>query len=165
MANVSSIQGSPRRTVRLSSAAKVLLISTLLALPACTAKGPALIVHSARGDTTVNLEIANTPDARTRGLMYRTNLAEMSGMLFIFPDVSERSFWMKNTPLPLDMIFIAPNKRILGIVADTKPFTTNPLGVSGASKYVLEVNGGFCARRGIVAGDQVDFVDVSDTSQ
>lgn len=86
-------------------------------------------------------------------------------MLFIFPDATDRSFWMKNTPIPLDMIFITPEKRILGIVPDTKPFTTNPLGVAGAAKYVLEVNGGFCTKHGIAAGDTIEINGVDDSAR
>jgi len=113
----------------------------------------------------VRIEIADTPETRARGLMYRRDLGADAGMLFVFPDESERSFWMKNTPLPLDMVFIGADRTIVGIVADTRPFTTNPLGVGKPSKYVLEVHGGFCAAHGIVAGNQVELVRVPSASQ
>ena len=109
----------------------------------------------------VTVEIAATPEARAHGLMYRRDLAADAGMLFIFPTASEQRFWMKNTPLPLDMIFIGANRRIIGIVADTRPFSTNSLGVGGLSQYVLEVNAGFSAKHGLAAGDLVDFVHIT----
>lgn len=112
----------------------------------------------------VAVEVADTPDARAHGLMYRKDLGADAGMLFVFPTESEQRFWMKNTPLPLDMIFIGANHHIVGIVADTRPFTTNPLGVDAPSEFVLEVNAGFCAKRGVTVGNAVDFVLVNETS-
>ena len=105
----------------------------------------------------MQVEVADTPEERAHGLMYRNDLAADAGMLFIFPHESPQQFWMKNTPLPLDMIFIDGDRHIVGIVADTVPFTTNPRGVELPSRYVLEVHGGFCARHGIATGDSVDF--------
>lgn len=130
-----------------------------LALAAC-AQRPEVLIHSARGPVTVQVEVADTPDTRARGLMYRRDLAPEAGMLFIFPAETEQQFWMKNTPLPLDMVFIGKEFRIVGIVANTRPFTTNPLGVEALSQYVLEVHAGFCAGHGIAPGDQVEFLRV-----
>jgi uncharacterized protein len=138
---------------------EALLFLGLVLVAACT-RHPQVVIHSASGPVTVQVEIADTPDARARGLMYRRDLAADAGMLFIFSNEAEQSFWMKNTPLPLDMVFIGADRKIVGIVADTRPFTTNPLGVGAPSQYVLEVHGGFCAGHGIGAGDQVDFVRV-----
>ena len=133
-------------------------------LGACTAR-PGVIIYTAQGAVVpVTVEVADTPDARAHGLMYRRELAADAGMLFIFPTASEQRFWMKNTPLPLDMIFIGTDRRILGIVADTRPFTTNPLGVTGSSQYVLEVNAGFSAKHGLAAGDMVEFVRIPDAA-
>ena len=106
----------------------------------------------------MKVEVADTPDARAHGLMYRRDLSADAGMLFVFSTASEQTFWMKNTPLPLDMIFIGSDRHIVGIVADTRPFTTNPLGVSTPSQYVLEVNAGFSAKHGVTTGNGVDFV-------
>lgn len=119
-----------------------------------------MVIHSSRATTTVSVEVADTPETRAQGLMYRRDLAPAAGMLFLFPQASPLTFWMKNTPLPLDMIFIGPTRRIVGIVADTKPFTTNPLGVETPSQYVLEVNAGFAATHGLAVGDQADFLRV-----
>jgi uncharacterized membrane protein (UPF0127 family) len=136
-----------------------LALPAALALAAC-AQRPAVVIRAARGPVTVEVEVADTPDSRARGLMYRRDLAPQAGMLFIFPTPSEQRFWMKNTPLSLDMVFISSDRTIVGIVPDTRPFTTDPLGVSGASQYVLEVHAGFCAQHGIAAGDKVEFVRV-----
>ena len=131
------------------------------AVAACT-RGPQVVVHAARGPVTVSVEIANTPTTREHGLMYRNDLGADAGMLFLFPREEPLQFWMKNTPLPLDMIFIDTSQTIVGIVADTRPFSTQGRGVGKPSRYVLEVHAGFCAAHGIAAGDKVDFVQVPD---
>ncbi len=128
-------------------------------LAACS-QAPQVVIHATSGAVAVNVEVADTPDARAHGLMYRNELSANAGMLFVFPNASEQTFWMKNTPLPLDMIFIGSDRHIVGIVPDTRPFTTNPLGVGTPSQYVLEVNAGFSAKHGITAGNSVDFVRV-----
>lgn len=123
------------------------------------------MIRSAHGPVAVKVEVADTPDARAHGLMYRRDLAPDAGMLFIFPAASEQQFWMKNTPLPLDMVFIGADRRIVGIVADTRPFSTNPLGVSAPSRYVLEVHAGFCASHGIATGDAMEFIGVGEGAE
>lgn len=131
-------------------------------LTAACVQGPQVVIRSARGPVTVKVEVADTPDARAHGLMYRRDLAADAGMLFVFPNESDQQFWMKNTPLPLDMIFIDTARTIVGVVADTKPFSTQARGVGKPSRYVLEVHAGFCAKHGIATGDKVDFVEVPD---
>lgn len=165
MRNDTPIQGSPRRrNQRLCVRKAALFLGFAVAaaglgapLSACRSS-PAVVIHAARGAVTVQVEIADTPDKRASGLMYRRDLASDAGMLFLFATPSPQKFWMKNTPLPLDMIFIGPTATIVGIVADTKPFTTNPLGPDEASQYVLEVNAGFAAQHGVAVGDQVEFL-------
>ena len=119
-------------------------------------------MQTARGPVTVAVEIANTPASREHGLMYRSDLGAEAGMLFLFPQDEDLQFWMKNTPLPLDMVFIDASRIIVGIVADTRPFSTQARGVGKPSRYVLETHAGFCARHGIASGDKVDFVQVPD---
>jgi uncharacterized membrane protein (UPF0127 family) len=135
------------------------------ALLAACSQRPEVVIHSNHGPVTVQVEIADTPDTRARGLMYRRELGANAGMLFVFPNESDQQFWMKNTPLPLDMVFIGQQRHIVGIVPETRPFTTNSLGVGVSSQYVLEVNGGFCARHGIRTGDAVEFVRIFDTTR
>jgi uncharacterized membrane protein (UPF0127 family) len=113
------------------------------------------LLHAGSGERIqVPVEIAATPEARNRGLMYRNQLP---GMLFVFPRSDNHRFWMKNTPLRLDMIFIGEDLRVVGLVESAVPFSTNPLAVDKPSKYVLEVNGGFVARHDIRVGDQVEL--------
>lgn len=105
----------------------------------------------------MRVEIADDSASRELGLMYRKHLNEDAGMIFVFKEPQHLSFWMKNTELPLDMIFAAPDGRIVGIVADAHPFSERNLAVEGDSEYVLEVNGGFCKRHAIKPGDMMKF--------
>jgi uncharacterized membrane protein (UPF0127 family) len=118
------------------------------------------VIRTAHGPVAVTVEVAATEAARERGLMYRTALAEGTGMLFVFPAAAEHAFWMKNTLIPLDMIFIADDRRIVGVHADAVPLSTAPISVGAPSRYVLEVPGGFAARRGIAVGDVVELAGV-----
>jgi hypothetical protein len=93
--------------------------------------------------------------------MYRRELPADHGMLFIFPDESVLTFWMQNTPIPLDMIFIGSDLKIVGIVRDAVPFTTSARSVGAPSRYVLEINGGAAQKRGIEVGDKVRFEGIS----
>jgi uncharacterized membrane protein (UPF0127 family) len=106
---------------------------------------------------TMKVEIANTPGARELGLMYRTQLAENAGMIFVFPKPEAAEFWMKNTIIPLDMLFADSDGKVLGIVANAKPFSETPVGGFSGTLYVLEVNGGYAAAHRIVAGDRMKF--------
>src|SRR5438094_401948 len=116
--------------------------AALLALVACGAREPAAVVHTAGGGRAeVAVEVAATPEAQARGLMYRRVLADGQGMLFVFPAEAPHQFWMKNTFIPLDMIFIAADGRIVGIHPNATPLSTAPLGVERPSRYVLEVAG------------------------
>lgn len=103
----------------------------------------------------VEVEIASNDPDRSRGLMFRKSMPEGAGMVFVFPEELPRSFWMKNTLLPLDMIFAAADGTIVGIVENTEPLTTTSRRVEGESKYVLEVNGGWASRHGVAAGDRI----------
>jgi uncharacterized membrane protein (UPF0127 family) len=144
---------------------KCFLAITLLACvagSACAtdAGGARVVLHTSGGDVPVKVEIADTPERRSLGLMYRKELGADAGMLFIFDAADHLTFWMKNTPLPLDMIFIGDDKRIVGIAKDAVPYTTTPRGVEGRSRYVLEVNAGYSERHGVRAGDAVTFEGV-----
>lgn len=100
----------------------------------------------------LDVELALTDADRERGLMFRKALPEGTGMLFVFPAAGPHTFWMKNTLIPLDMIFAADDGAILGCVANAEPLTLTGRHVEGASKYVLEVPGGWCAEHGVAAG-------------
>lgn len=119
---------------------------------------PAVVIRNDRGeDWLIRVELARTPDQLTRGLMERGPLEPDTGMLFIFPDSRVRSFWMKNTWIPLDMIFIGKDRRIVGIVENAEPNTETSRSVGRPSRWVLEVSGGAAGARGLKTGDRVYF--------
>ncbi|WP_233595775.1 MULTISPECIES: DUF192 domain-containing protein [Corallococcus] len=109
----------------------------------------------------VEVEVAATADARTRGLMWRKALPAGQGMLFLFPEEEVRGFWMRNTLIPLDMLFITSEHRIVGIIENAEPRTLMNRSVGIPSQYVLEVPGGWCQAKGIVRGGTVEFENVS----
>jgi len=138
---------------------KIRALALLALSSACSggARGPVARFASTQGTAELALEIANTSASRERGLMYRTSLPEDGGMLFVFPEQSEQSFWMKNTLIPLDMLFIDRDGHIVGIHPDAVPLSEAPISVGKPSTYVLEVNGGWAARHGVRPGDTVEL--------
>jgi len=157
-----------------------LLLACVTVLAACSQPGetaPAaarsteLAVHPVSGLRVVPLtvrrggkrlrfrvEVAGTPTEQARGLMFRTALGPDEGM--IFPSQPPRegvSFWMKNTVIPLDIIFIGTDGRILNIAARTTPYSLEPVPAAGPVIGVLEIAGGRAAELGIVAGDKVEW--------
>ena len=106
---------------------------------------------------TVPVELARTPDERRRGLMYREHLPADQGMLFLFERSQQLSFWMRNTYIPLDMIFITEEMAVLGIVENAEPRTDDSRSVPGLSRYVLEVNAGFSRKHGLRPATPVRF--------
>lgn len=117
-----------------------------------------LTIHTNQGATIpLSLEIAASEQARTRGMMFRNHLEENAGMLFVFPSMAVRRFWMKNTYISLDMLFIDNQGRILGVVENARPGTTTTQTIRQKSKYVLEVNGGWATRHDVHPGDRVVF--------
>lgn len=105
----------------------------------------------------IDAEIAATRDSRTRGLMWRYALPEGTGMLFIFEREQPLSFWMRNTLIPLDMIFIDARGKIVSVIERAEPRTLSSRPSTGPATYVLEVPGGFCAAHGVKAGSTVGF--------
>ena len=143
----------------------VVALTSGLGLACARATGGARVVlRTSGGDVPVAVEIADTPERQSLGLMYRKELGADAGMLFVFPHAQHLTFWMKTTVLSLDMIFIGDDRRVLGIVKDAVPFTTTPREVAGESRYVLEVNAGFSDRHGVRPGDTVTFEGVAGAS-
>lgn len=103
---------------------------------------------------TFYLEVAANEAQRTKGLMFRKSkdLPKNGGMLFIFPSQKLQSFWMKDTPTSLDIIFINQDMQVVGVVNNAQPFSTAPLGVNRPSTYVVEVHAGTAKEKGIVEG-------------
>src|SRR5262245_7262677 len=130
------------------------MAALLVLFAACRPSGPAAVVHTSRGDVHIRLELALTPETQERGLMYRSSLPEDQGMLFVFDQDIDHSFWMKNTLIPLDMLFITADGRVAGVHANATPLSTAPISVGRPSRYVLEIGGGGAARRGIASGDR-----------
>jgi hypothetical protein len=101
-----------------------------------------------------DIEIADTPEKLKTGLMYRDKLQPNQGMLFIFPEQEIRSFWMKNTYLPLDILFINSDSVIVSISQNTTPFSENSINSKAPSQYVLELNAGIVKKYDISLGDK-----------
>jgi len=145
-------------------------LAATLALIACTASpvagshaAPAarVVVETAAGGShAVQVELARTPAEQEQGLMFREALAEDAGMLFVFPGSERHTFWMKNTLIPLDMIFVDEGGRVVGLVERAEPRTLTAREVEAPSRYVLEVNGGWAARHGVRPGDRIRFEGV-----
>jgi len=137
------------------------LVLALVTLLACaTPSGPLATVHTKSGPVSVALEVAATDPTRTRGLMWRDHLDDGHGMLFVFDEESDHSFWMKNTVIPLDMVFIGADQVVVGVHANATPLSLEPISVGRPSKWVLEVAGGYAGRAGIATGDRVDLASV-----
>ena len=133
----------------------LLLAMTLSSTPACAApSGPRVILESGGKTHRVQVELADTEAKRERGLMFRKELPEGRGMLFLFDEEGEHSFWMKDTLIPLDLIFVDSSGRVTGIVARARPLTLEPRS-GGPSRMVLEVPGGWAASRGVRVGDRM----------
>ncbi len=106
----------------------------------------------------LNIEIADTDSLRERGMMQRTSFPPESGMLFMFDTQEPRQFWMGNTPLSLDLLFISTDSVVVNIAKRAKPYSDEPIVSGQPAQFVLEVPGGFTDTRGIVEGDQIRWV-------
>jgi uncharacterized membrane protein (UPF0127 family) len=105
----------------------------------------------------ITIEIADTPEARIKGLMERWSLPDLHGMLFIFDRPEMQRFWMHNTPLSLDMIFVDEHRRILNMSEATTPMSKQTYSSRGPAKYVVEVKAGFSKRHGIQEGMSIQW--------
>lgn len=158
---------------------RALLFALLLVLPACSpqaaepAPSPAAqpAVHPVSGLEVVPLtvttpagqahnfrvELAITPEQQARGLMFRTTMGPNEGMLFPYDQPRILSFWMKNTVLSLDIVFVGPDRRVVNIAANAVPYSEASLSSTGPAIAVLELNAGRAAALGIVPGSKVDW--------
>ncbi|HEX8260912.1 MAG TPA: DUF192 domain-containing protein [Rubrobacteraceae bacterium] len=116
-----------------------------------------------RSEVEVEVEIADDEAEQRRGLMERTELAENAGMLFVFDREAPRSFWMRNTLIPLSIAYIAADGRIVDI-QDMQPLDETSHPSAEPAQYALEVNQGFFAERGIEVGDVVEIPDLRGSS-
>jgi uncharacterized membrane protein (UPF0127 family) len=118
------------------------------------------LFHTSSGSVEVVVEIAHSPEERSQGLMFRESLPENSGMLFIFDEEAVRTFWMKNTLIPLDMIFIDSGMSIIHIEKDVRPCESDPCSTYSSqlpAQYVIEVNAGFSEKNSMDIGDSLEF--------
>ena len=109
------------------------------------------------------VELAKTPEDQAQGLMYRESLREKSGMLFLFPANEVHRFWMKNTMIPLDMIWMDPTGKVLFVSANTPPCKADPCpdyGPNEPASSVLEIEGGKAAKEAVKPGAVLKFIDV-----
>jgi uncharacterized membrane protein (UPF0127 family) len=140
-------------------AATWLLAVMVLAAASCRSGGtePVVVVHADSGAVPVRVELARTREELSRGLMWRDRMDADAGMLFVFDAADERTFWMKNTPLSLDIIFIGEDLRVRNVAEATAPYSETPIPSAGAVRYVLEVRAGFARLHGIRAGTRVEL--------
>jgi uncharacterized protein len=113
------------------------------------------VSHDGRVRASITIEIAETKATRAKGLMGREEMDDNVGMLFVYQRVGDKVFWMRNTPLSLDMVFVSEDGMVLNIAGRTRPFSDNNYRSKGPAKYVVEVLSGFCDRYGIREGTRV----------
>ncbi|MBK1969391.1 MULTISPECIES: DUF192 domain-containing protein [Brevundimonas] len=153
-----------RRRVVVRITLYAVVLSGVLMASACTRTGPmdasgqpleALSVVTASGEHKFMVEIADDDAERARGLMFRPPLEDDRGMLFQFQTASEQSFWMKNTPSSLDIIYIDPRGRIVSIASHATPNSEAPIPSNGAANGVLELRAGRAGEIGAKPGDTI----------
>lgn len=105
----------------------------------------------------LRVEVAATPREQQIGMMFRTRLARGKGMLFPFASPRRLSFWMENTVIPLDLVFVGPDGRVVNVAAEAKPYSRDLIPSAGPAIAVLEIAGGEAARMGLRAGDRVEY--------
>ena len=149
---LTNMRGALRAAWRL-----VLLLAAMTALAACSADNSGTL-HTAKGDFGFRLEIAETDQQRAQGLMYRTTLAADAGMLFDYHGEQEVAFWMQNTFIPLDMIFIGADGIVKTIHVNARPHDTTPIPSGVPVRFVLEIAGGRSVEIGLKPGDRFEHV-------
>ena len=127
----------------------------MLPLAACSSDDR-LVIHTATGDYGFNVEVVDTPEARAKGLMFRQSLAKDAGMLFDFRQEQQTAFWMQNTFIPLDMVFIAANGEVKTVHPNAIPHDTTSIPSQVPVQFVLEIPGGRSAEIGLKPGDRVE---------
>lgn len=133
------------------------LLALLLSLPALAQQSPQTHLQRitlSAGIHQIDTQLAMTPEQHTIGLMFRREMPQGEGMLFVFEDVAQRCFWMKNTLIPLTAAFVADDGTIVNL-EDMKPQTTQTHCSTKPVRYVLEMNKGWFAKKGIKAGTKL----------
>ena len=137
--------------------AKFLVIFLLIFLASCAQNSDQVLINNGKEDIIINVQIADDNEERVQGLMFIEKLDENGGMLFIFEKEDYQAFWMKNTLIPLDMIFINDELQIVDI-KNAIPCKQDPCNVytsNQPARYVLEINEGFAAKNSIDKDDKI----------
>ncbi|MEX1061240.1 MAG: DUF192 domain-containing protein [Methyloceanibacter sp.] len=116
-----------------------------------------LVLKTETGDHSFNIEVATTDADRALGLMFRRSLPDNAGMLFLYDPPQPAAMWMRNTLIPLDMVFISPDGRVHRIESNTEPFSTSLIPSEGTVAGVLELKAGQADKIGLKRGDQVVY--------
>ena len=135
-------------------------LAALVLLASCfgaAAEEKTLVLKTATGAHSYNVEVADTTAERAKGLMFRRSLPQKSGMIFLYDQPQELGMWMKNTYIPLDMVFIDASGKVHRVEMNTEPFSTEIITSGGAVTAVLELNAGETERIGLKPGDSVVF--------
>ena len=127
-----------------------------LSLGACSNAESRLVLHTAKGDFTFNVEIADDNAERAKGLMFRDQLAADAGMLFDYGQEQLASFWMQNTLIPLDMVFVGADGIVKNIHVNARPLDTTSIPSEFPVRFVLEIAGGRSQEIGLAVGDRMD---------
>jgi uncharacterized protein len=158
----------PRYPARMAGFVAALLVTFSLQQPAVAQSEAMLLpVHPERlvaetdeGERPFTIEIADDPGERSRGLMFRQEMDKSHGMLFVFDESQPVGFWMKNTPLPLDLVFIGQDGKVRAIEKG-EPFSEAPIAPGEPVQFVLELNAGTAAAAGIEEGDLIRHPAIS----
>ena len=113
-----------------------------------------LVVETDEGERRFTIEVADDDRERSAGLMFRAEMKDEHGMLFVFDNTRRVAFWMKNTPLPLDLVFVGEDGRVAAVMEGV-PFSTAPISPEAPVRFVLELNAGTAQKAGIAEGDRV----------
>ncbi len=147
--------GSTRRTLIWSFAAWITVTVLAAGSAAAACRDDQVEVRWPGGQARFSVEVADTDATRSRGLMFRETMPRSAGMLFVYESPRRATFWMKNTLIPLDMIFADPSGRVTKVHANAKPQDLTTIDGGAGVKLVLEINGGLAARLGISEGAEM----------
>lgn len=143
---------------RLAPALATMLLGCVLAFSATAQSSAIAVVHVMRNDhrvTELNVEVADTLQEKLQGLMFRESLPERHGMLFTYNPPEHARMWMKNTLIPLDILFIDPEQNIIYIHHNAEPKSLTPIGPDALTASVIEINGGEAKAADIRVGDHI----------
>ena len=145
----------------------MLLLVMSIAVSACSHGGPSrtrrepeVVLQTRAGEQHVKVEVARSGPEREHGLMFRQKLDGGRGMVFLFERPEKLKFWMRNTYIPLDMIFIGADKHVVYVEENAEPLTLQSRGPEEDTQFVLEVPGGWARAHGVERGVTVRFIDI-----